>query len=48
LRSWQALEGILRNRHRFTTVTMLTKNPLKLGFLDLFQALGSLVPKEIG
>ena len=38
-----ALEGILAHRHRFTTVTMLTKNPLlpvKLGYLDLFQVLG--------
>lgn len=40
-----ALAGILQHRHRFTTVTMLTKNPLlpvKLGYLDLFQALGKL------
>ena len=42
-----ALEGILEHRHRFTTVTMLTKNPLlpvKLGYLDLFQSLGRLDP----
>ena len=42
-----ALEGILEHRHRFTTVTMLSKNPLlpvKLGYLDLFQSLGRLAP----
>ena len=42
-----ALEGILEHRHRFTTVTMLTKNPLlpvKLGYLDLFQSLGRISP----
>ncbi len=42
-----ALEGILEHRHRFTTVTMLTKNPLlpvKLGYLDLFQSLGMISP----
>jgi DNA repair photolyase len=47
-----ALEGILAHRHRFTTVTMLTKNPLlpaKLGYLDMFQALGQLAhPKPAG
>ncbi len=40
-----ALEHILRHRHRFTTVTILTKNPLlpvQQGYLDLFQALGTL------
>lgn len=42
-----ALEGILEHRQRFTTVTMLTKNPLvpvKLGYVDLFEALGRLAP----
>jgi len=42
-----ALEGVLSHRHRFTTVTMLTKNPslaVKLGYLDLFQSLGRLTP----
>ncbi len=42
-----ALEGVLQHRHRFTTVTMLTKNPLlpvKLGYVDLFLALGRLAP----
>jgi len=42
-----ALEGILAHRHRFTTVTMLTKNPLlpvKLGYLQLLQALGRITP----
>jgi DNA repair photolyase len=49
-----ALEGILAHRHRFTTVTMLTKNPLlpvRLGYLELFQALGRLAtdhPKQAG
>jgi DNA repair photolyase len=49
-----ALEGILEHRHRFTTVTLLTKNPLlpvRLGYLDLFQALGRLAtdhPKQAG
>jgi DNA repair photolyase len=47
-----ALKGILAHRHRFTTVTMLTKNPLlpvKLGYLDLFRSLGRLAsdhPKQ--
>jgi DNA repair photolyase len=47
-----ALEGVLRHRHRFTTVTMLTKNPrlaVKLGYLDLFQSLGKIAldhPKQ--
>ena len=42
-----ALEGILEHRHRFTTVTLLTKNPLlpvELGYVGLFQSLGRLVP----
>ena len=49
-----ALEGILEHRHRFTTVTMLTKNPLlpvKLGYVDLFRALGRFAtdhPKRAG
>ena len=37
-----ALEKILQHRHRFTTVTLLTKNPLlpvESGYLDLFRAL---------
>jgi len=41
------LEEILRHRRRFTTVTILTKNPLRpvqLGYLDLFAALGVLPP----
>lgn len=36
-----ALEKILAHRHRFTTVTLLTKNPqlaAKLGYLDLLRA----------
>jgi len=40
-----ALEQILAHRKRFTTVTILTKNPLlpvKLGYIDLFKALASL------
>ncbi len=40
-----ALEQILRHRHRFTTVTLLTKNPLRaveLDYVNLFQALGRL------
>lgn len=40
-----ALQGLLEHRHRFTTITMLTKNPLlavKLGCLDLLQSLGKL------
>lgn len=39
-----ALQRILEHRHRFTTVTILTKNPLlpvNLGYVDLFKALGS-------
>ena len=35
-----ALEQILKHRHRFTTVTILTKNPLmpvQLGYVDLFK-----------
>lgn len=48
-----ALEQILRHRHRFTTVTILTKNPLlpvRQGYLDLFQALGTLLsghPRQV-
>lgn len=41
----RALEGILEHRHRFTTVTMLTKNPslpVRLGYTDLFRALATL------
>lgn len=40
-----ALEQILVHRHRFTTVTILTKNPLlpvHNGYLDLFKALVAL------
>ena len=40
-----ALEQILAHRHRFTTVTILTKNPLlpvRNGYIDLFKALGVL------
>jgi DNA repair photolyase len=40
-----ALEQILQHRQRFTTVTILTKDPLrsvKLGYVDLFRQLGSL------
>lgn len=40
----RALEGVLQQRHRFTTVTILTKNPqlpVALGFLDLFAALAN-------
>jgi DNA repair photolyase len=40
-----ALEQILAHRHRFTTVTILTKNPLfpaRNGYLDLFKKLGKL------
>lgn len=43
-----ALEQILRHRRRFTTVTMLTKNPnlpVRLGYVDLFRELGTL-PKD--
>jgi len=43
------LQGLLEHRHRFTTVTMLTKNPLlavKLGYLDLFQSLGRLTTEH--
>ena len=38
----RALEGILAYRHRFTTVTLLTKNPLRAveaGYVKLFQEL---------
>ena len=37
-----ALEQILKYRHRFTTVTILTKNPMlavQLGYIELFKAL---------
>ncbi len=37
-----ALEGILAHRHRFTTVTVLTKSPLfpaEHGYLELFERL---------
>ena len=37
-----ALEQILKHRHRFTTVTILTKNPMlavQLGYIKLFKAL---------
>ena len=37
-----ALEQILKHRHRFTTVTILTKNPklaVQLGYIELFKAL---------
>jgi len=37
-----ALEQILEHRHRFTTVTILTKNPMlpvELGYIELFKAL---------
>ena len=37
-----ALEQILKHRHRFTTVTILTKNPMlpvQLGYIELFKAL---------
>lgn len=40
-----ALEQILAHRKRFTTVTVLTKNPMlpvRLGYIDLLTALGSL------
>ncbi|MEI8198111.1 MAG: hypothetical protein WCI73_19625 [Phycisphaerae bacterium] len=40
-----ALEQILAHRHRFTTVTILTKNPLlpvRLGYVELFRRLGEL------
>jgi len=40
-----ALEQILAHRHRFTTVTMLTKNPMlpiELGYVDLFKELTAL------
>lgn len=40
-----ALEGIAAHRHRFTTVTMLTKNPsrpVQLGYTDLFRTLATL------
>jgi DNA repair photolyase len=40
-----ALEQLLLHRRRFTTVTVLTKNPLRpvrLGYLDLLRALGTL------
>ncbi len=40
-----ALEQILKHRERFTTVTVLTKNPLRpvqLGYVGLFEALGRL------
>ncbi|MCE5187312.1 MAG: hypothetical protein LLF76_14430 [Planctomycetaceae bacterium] len=42
-----ALEQILRHRHRFTTVTILTKNPLfaaRCDYLDLFRRLAD-IPK---
>lgn len=38
-----ALEDILEHRHRFTSITILTKNPLlpvEDGYMPLFQALG--------
>lgn len=40
-----ALESIMRHRRRFTTVTILTKNPnlpARSGYLDLFRELGTL------
>lgn len=40
-----ALEQILAHRYQFTTVTILTKNPLmpvQLGYVDLFKQLGKL------
>jgi DNA repair photolyase len=40
-----ALGRILARRHRFTTVTVLTKNPLlpvRLGYIELFRDLGDL------
>jgi len=43
-----ALERILDHRHRFTSVVMLTKNPLlpvQQGYVDLFRKLGRL-PKD--
>lgn len=42
-----ALEQILAHRHRFTSVTILTKDPtlaVKGGYLDLFKALAALPP----
>ena len=42
-----ALEQILAHRHRFTTVTILTKNPMLAvqgGYADLFKALAVLPP----
>jgi DNA repair photolyase len=38
-----ALEQILAHRHRFTSFTILTKNPMfpiRHGYLDLFKELG--------
>jgi len=42
-----ALTQILVHRHRFTSVRMLTKNPLlpvQLGYIDFFRRLGELAP----
>ena len=42
-----ALEQVLRYRHRFTTITILTKNPLlpvQRGYVDLLRALATLPP----
>lgn len=44
-----ALEQILKFRHRFSTVTILTKDPLwptTVGYLDLFKALLELPPGQ--
>lgn len=46
-----ALEQILKHRHRFTTVTILTKNPLlpvQLGYVELFKALLDYQPDHSG
>jgi hypothetical protein len=43
----QTLEGLLAHRHRFTTVTLLTKNPALAAspaFAQLLRALGALPP----
>jgi len=44
-----ALEQVLIHRHRFTTVTVLTKNPLMgvgKGYLDLFRCLAEIPPSH--
>ncbi len=47
----QTLEGLLAYRHRFTTVTVITKNPLlaaRPDYLQLLKALGEIGPSHPG